>query len=48
MSIPSHDDTDSPESDCEYVSKLDPNVDMCMEDDVDATDGMDLDGDVQM
>jgi hypothetical protein len=34
--------------DGEYDSGLDPDVDMCMEDYVDAPDGVDLDGDVDM
>jgi hypothetical protein len=32
--------------DWEYDSEFDPDLDMCMEDDVDAPDGVDLDGDV--
>jgi len=48
MSISSEDDTDSTESDGKYVSELDPDMDMRMEDDVDAPDGVDLDGDVDM
>jgi len=46
MSISSEDDTDSTESDGEYDSALD--VDICMEDDVDAPDGVDIDGDEDM
>ena len=46
MSISSDDDTDSTELDSEYDSELDPDVYMSMEDDVDAPDGVDLDGDV--
>jgi hypothetical protein len=46
VSISSHHDTDSAESDSEYDSELD--VHMCMEDDVDAPDGIDIDGDVDM
>jgi len=46
MSISSDDDTDSAELDGEYDSELD--VDMCMEDDVDAPDGVDIHGDVDM
>jgi len=48
MSISSEQNTDSTESDGEYDSKHDPDQDMCMEDDVDAPDGVDLDGDVDM
>jgi len=49
MSISSNDDTDSTErSDGEYDSELDPDGDMCMEDDVDEPDGFDLDGDVDI
>jgi hypothetical protein len=48
VSISSDDDTDSTESDGEYDSELDPDVVMCIEDDVDAPDGVDLDGDVDM
>jgi hypothetical protein len=48
MSTSSDDDTDSTESDGEYHSELDAEVDMCMEDDVDAPDGVDLDGNVDM
>jgi len=49
VSIPSEDDTDSTESDGEYDSECDSDVDMRMEDDeVDAPDGVDLDGDVDM
>jgi hypothetical protein len=48
VSISSHDDTDSTESDGKYDSELDPDVDMRMEDDVDARDGVELDGDVDM
>jgi hypothetical protein len=48
MSTSSEDDTDSTESHGEYDSELAPDVDMCMEDDVDAPDGFDLDGDVDM
>jgi len=44
----SADDTDSTESDGKYHSELDPDVDMRMEDDVEATNGVDLDGDVDM
>jgi hypothetical protein len=44
VSIPSDDDTDSPEeSYSEFDSELDPHEDMRMEDDVDALDGIDLD-----
>jgi hypothetical protein len=48
VSISFDDDTDSTQSDGEYDSELDPDVDMCMEDDVDGPDGVDLDGDVDM
>jgi len=41
MSMSSDDDTDSTESDGKYHSELDPDVDMRMEDDVDAPDGVD-------
>ena len=46
VSIASDDDTDSAESDGEYDSELD--VNMCIEDHVDAPDGVDIDGDVDM
>jgi hypothetical protein len=46
VSIFSDDDTDSAESDSEYDSEHDSDVEMHMEDDVDAPDGVDLDGDV--
>ena len=45
-SISSDDDTNSPELDCSYDSQLD--VDMCLEDDVDPPDSIDIDGDVDM
>jgi hypothetical protein len=48
VSISSDDDTDSTELDGEYHSVLNPDVDMRMEDDVDAQDGVDLDGEVDM
>jgi len=48
VSISSDDDTDSTEADGEYDSELDPVLDMRMEDDVDAPDGVDLDSDVDM
>ena len=49
MSISSDDDTDSTEKwGGEYDSEQDSDVDMCMEDDVDAPDGVDLDDDVDM
>ena len=48
MSIFPNDDTDSTEWDGEYDTEIDLDVDMCMEDDVDALDGVDLDGDVDM
>jgi hypothetical protein len=46
VTISSDDDTDSTELDGEYDSDLD--VDMCMEDDVDPPDGVDISGDVVM
>jgi len=48
MSISSDDDTDTTELDGKYDSELHPDVDMRMEDDVDALDGVDLDVDVKM
>ena len=48
MSISSDDDTDATKSDSEYESEHDPHVNMHMEDDVDAPDGVDLDGNVDM
>jgi hypothetical protein len=48
VSFSSDDDTDSTEPDGEHESKLDPDVDMSMEDDVDAPDGVDLHWDVDM
>ena len=48
MSISSDDDTDSAESDGKYDSEYNSNVDMPMENDVDALDGVDSDGDVDM
>jgi hypothetical protein len=48
VSISSDDNTDSTESDGKYDSELDLNVELRMEDDVDAPDGVDLDGDVDM
>jgi hypothetical protein len=48
MSISSEDDTESTESDGKYDSELDPNVDMRMDDDVDAPDGIELEGDVDI
>ena len=49
MSISSNDDTDSTEkSDGEYDSELDPDVNMRMEAYLEAPDGVDLDGDVDM
>ena len=47
-SISSDDDIDSTQSDGEYDSELDPDVDMRMEDNVDAPESIDLDGDVDM
>jgi hypothetical protein len=46
VSITSDDDTDSTEPHGKYASELD--VDMCMEDDADALDSVDIDGDVDM
>jgi len=46
VSISSDDHTDSTELDGDYDSEFD--VDMCMEDDVDAPDRVDIDGDVDM
>ena len=48
MSISSDDDINSIESDSEYDSELDTDEYMRREDDVDAPDGVDLDGDVDM
>jgi len=48
VSICSDDDTDSTESDGEYYLEHDTDVDMRMEDKVDAPDGVDLDADVDM
>jgi hypothetical protein len=49
VSISSDEDTDCTEkSDSEYDSVLDHDVDMRIEDDVDAPDGVDLDSDVDM
>jgi len=48
MSISRDDDTDSTESDGKFDSEHYPDVDMRMEDNVDALDGIDLDGDVDM
>ena len=49
VSVSSDDDTDSTaKSDCEYVSEHDFDVDMRMENDVDAPDGVNLDGHVDM
>ena len=49
VSISSNDDTDSTEKlDGEYDSELDPDVDMRMEDDVEALDGVDLSSDFDM
>ena len=47
-SISSDDDTDSTKLDSEYHSEGDCDVDMHMVDDVDAPDGIDLEGDVDM
>jgi hypothetical protein len=46
MSMSSDDDTDSAESDREYDSEH--VVDMCLEDDVDTQDGVDINSDVHM
>jgi hypothetical protein len=48
MSISSDDDIDSTELEGEYDSEPDSDVDMRMEDHVDAPDGVVLDGDVDM
>ena len=49
MSISADDDTDSTGKwGGEYDSEQDSDVDMCMEDDVDAPEGVDLDDDVDM
>jgi len=49
VSSPSDEDTDSTEeSDGECDAEHDSDVNMCMEDDVVALDGIDLDGDVHM
>ena len=48
VSISSDDDTKSTKSDGEYDSELDPDVDMRMEDDVDAPNGVDSDCNVHM
>jgi hypothetical protein len=48
LSSSSDDDTKSTESDGEYYSERDPDVDVRMEEDVDAPDGVDLDGNVDM
>jgi len=48
VSISSDGDIDSPKLDGEYYSELDPDVDMGMEDDADAPEGIDLDGNVDM
>jgi len=48
MSISPDDDTESAESDGEYNSEQDGDLDMSMKDEVDAPDGVDLDGNVDM
>jgi hypothetical protein len=48
MSISSDDENDSTESDAEFDSEHDSDVDMRMEDDLDAPDSVDLEGDVDM
>ena len=48
MSIASDDDTDSTESDAEYDSEHHPDVNLRMEDDVDALDSIDVHDDVNM
>jgi hypothetical protein len=48
VSLCSDDDTDSTEPDGKYDSEHNTNVDMCMDEDVDALDGIDLDGDGDM
>jgi len=47
-SISSDNDTDSTESDGRYDSEYDPDVDMCLEDAVNAPDCVVLDGDLDM
>jgi hypothetical protein len=46
--VSSHDDIDSTVSGGEYDSELDPDVDMCMEDDVNSPDSIASDRDVDM
>jgi len=49
VSVSSDDDADFTEtSHGEYDPELDPDEDMWMEDDVDALDGIDLDGDLDI
>jgi hypothetical protein len=48
VSISSDDDTDFTELDGEYDSECDSNIALRMADDVDAPDGVDLDGDLDM
>jgi len=48
MSIFSDNDPNSPKSDGKYDSDHDPDVDMCMEDNVNALDCVDLEGNVDM
>jgi len=48
VSIASDDDTDSAQLDGKYDLEHDPDVQICIADDVDAPDGGDLDGDVDM
>jgi hypothetical protein len=47
VAISSDHNTHSTESDCKYDSQHVHDVDMCKEDDVDAPDGVDLDGGVE-
>ena len=48
MSISSFEHTKSTGWDGDYVSELDPDVQMCMENDMDTQESVDLDGDVDM
>jgi hypothetical protein len=48
VSISSDNDTNSTELDGEYASEHHPNVDMRMENDVDALDGIDVDCNINM
>jgi len=48
VSVASDDDTNSTKSDGQYDAEHDSDVDMCMEDEVNAPDGVDLDGNLVM